>query len=171
MTILDCIDKLLCDIGKPMHIYNIAKELIERGLWNTTGKTPETSVKARLYVDIKKNGRSSRFVQTAPGTFALVLLRYATDSTRHRRIRLLMGYPFNRTYCMLSRWATRALACTIRDPWVNSRRGSGPMRTAWTTWSGYDGLMASLVRLAVAMVAGDWVMGVSSALSAAAAPR
>jgi hypothetical protein len=82
-----------------------------------------------------------------------------------------MGYPFNRTYYMLSRWATRTLARTIRDPWVNSRRGSGPMRTAWTTWSGYDGLMASLVRLAVAMVAGDWVMGVSNALSAATAPR
>lgn len=82
-----------------------------------------------------------------------------------------MGYPFNRTCCMLGRWATRALAHTIRDPRVNSRHGSGPMRTAWTIWSGYDGLMASLVRLAVATVAGDWVMGVSSALGAAAAPQ
>ena len=81
------------------------------------------------------------------------------------------GYPFNRTRCMLERWLTRAPARTIRGPLASSMRGSKPMRTAWTTSNGYDGPQASPVRPAATMMAGDWVMGASSALDAATAPR
>ena len=49
-------------------------------------------------------------------------------------LRPLWGYPFNR--CKLGLWISLALAPTIRGPWASFRLGSGPMRTAWTTWSG-----------------------------------
>ncbi len=81
------------------------------------------------------------------------------------------GYPFNRTDGRLSRWITLVLARTIRGPWASSRPGFAPMRTAWTTWSGYDGPLASPARGATTMGAGGWVMGASSALGAAAVRR
>ena len=54
----------------------------------------------------------------------------------------------------LSRWITLVLARTIRGPWASSRPGSGPMRTAWTTWNGCDGPLASPARAAATMGAG-----------------
>ena len=79
-----------------------------------------------------------------------------------------LGYPFNRTGGKLSRWITLVLARIIRGPWASSRPGSGPMQTAWTTWSGCNGPLASPARAAATMGAGGWVMGVSSAPVAAA---
>ncbi len=55
------------------------------------------------------------------------------------------GYPFNRS--KLVRCFIPLLAFIILGRWASSRRGSEPMRTAWTTSSGYGGLQASSVRL------------------------
>ena len=76
------------------------------------------------------------------------------------------GYSLNRSKL----WPWRA---TGRDPlpavdWVSSRRGSAPMRTAWTTWSGCAGRAVSPARHAGmrGLAAGRWP--VSSAAAAAA---
>ena len=41
------------------------------GLWQSEGKTPDATVSARLYSDIKNNGDKSPFVKVGPQTFAL----------------------------------------------------------------------------------------------------
>lgn len=53
------------------HTNEIAKLIIEAGLWKSDGKTPEATVSARLYSDIKDSGDKSPFVKVGPQTFAL----------------------------------------------------------------------------------------------------
>ena len=63
--------QVLKEAGKPLHANEIAKLIIDAGLWKSDGKTPEATVSARLYSDIKTNGDKSAFVKVAPQTFAL----------------------------------------------------------------------------------------------------
>ncbi|MEP7115279.1 MAG: HTH domain-containing protein, partial [Ilumatobacteraceae bacterium] len=49
----------------------ITKRVMGSGLWHTKGATPEATVNARLAMDVKTRGDSSRFIRTAPSTFAL----------------------------------------------------------------------------------------------------
>jgi restriction system protein len=62
---------VLKEAGKPLHSTEISKLIIEAGLWKSDGKTPEATVSARLYSDIKSNGDKSPFVKVGPQTFAL----------------------------------------------------------------------------------------------------
>jgi restriction system protein len=59
------------EAGKPLHATEIANLIIGAGLWKSDGKTPEATVSARLYSDIKSNGDKSPFVKVGPQTFAL----------------------------------------------------------------------------------------------------
>ena len=59
-----------------------ARELVDLALEETLmsdrrgGKTPHQTMKAKLSVEIRRNGSRSRFVRTAPGTFYLRRLAY-----------------------------------------------------------------------------------------------
>lgn len=71
MNIQDAVTRILKDAGQPLHAKEIAERIIEAGLWSSSGKTPEASVSARLYSDIKKHRDLSTFVKVAPQTFSL----------------------------------------------------------------------------------------------------
>lgn len=71
MSVQDAAIQILKAVGKPLHAKEIAKRIMEAGLWSSDGKTPESTVSARLYADIKKHGDQSTFVKVAPQTFAL----------------------------------------------------------------------------------------------------
>ena len=71
MTVQDAAIQILLSAGKPLHAKDIANRIIARGLWKSGGKTPEATVSARLYSDIKRNGDKSTFVKVSPQTFAL----------------------------------------------------------------------------------------------------
>ena len=81
------------------------------------------------------------------------------------------GYPFNRTDVGWGGGSPSLLARTIRGPWASSRPGSAPMRTAWTTWSGCGGPLASSARSAATTEAGGWAMDATGAPGAAAGRR
>lgn len=70
MSVLDAVLETLKKSGSSLHYKKITQLIISEGLWKTSGKTPSATVIARLSVDIKKNGSSSRFKRVAPGTFA-----------------------------------------------------------------------------------------------------
>ena len=53
------------------------------------------------------------------------------------------AYPFNRSHGTLAQWIGLVLENTTRVPWANSRRGTEPTQTAWTTWNGCDSLTDS----------------------------
>ncbi len=71
MDLLDLIFNVLKKMGKPMRPMEIATHLLQSGHWKTRGKTPDATVGARIYTDIKKNGTSSRFVKTGRGQFSI----------------------------------------------------------------------------------------------------
>ncbi|WP_198166314.1 winged helix-turn-helix domain-containing protein [Prosthecochloris sp. HL-130-GSB] len=71
MNVQSAAIQVLKEAGEPLHATEIAKLIIEAGLWKSDGKTPEATVSASLYSDIKKNGDKSPFVKVGPQTFAL----------------------------------------------------------------------------------------------------
>jgi restriction system protein len=71
MNVQDAAIQILKEAGNPLHASQIAKLIVEAGLWKSDGKTPEATVSARLYSDIKSNGDKSSFVKVGPQTFAL----------------------------------------------------------------------------------------------------
>lgn len=50
---------------------DIVEEIMVAGLWQSEGKTPDGTVSARFYFDIKNKGTSVTFVKVGPETFAL----------------------------------------------------------------------------------------------------
>ncbi len=62
------------------------------------------------------------------------------------------GSPFNRR--KLTLWIVLVGACIIRGQRASSRRGSAPMRIAWTTWSGCAGPAGSSASAAAMPVGG-----------------
>lgn len=71
MNSLDAAERVLAEAGEPLHYQKITNLILEKDLWQTEGKTPDATINARLAVDIKKNGKLSRFMRTEPGMFAL----------------------------------------------------------------------------------------------------
>lgn len=63
--------QVLQQVGTALHAKEITERIMAAGLWHSEGKTPDATVSARLYSDIKSNGDNSAFVKTAPQTFAL----------------------------------------------------------------------------------------------------
>lgn len=71
MSVRDAAVQVLREAGTPLHAQEIAKRILAKKLWETTGKTPSATVSARLYSDIKKNGDKSPFVLVTSQTFGL----------------------------------------------------------------------------------------------------
>ena len=63
--------QVLQQAGTALHAKDIAEQIMAAGLWQSGGKTPDATVSARLYSDIKNNGDKSPFVKVGPQTFAL----------------------------------------------------------------------------------------------------
>ena len=63
--------QVLKQAGTALHAKDIAEQIMAAGLWQSGGKTPDATVSARLYSDIKNNGDKSPFVKVGPQTFAL----------------------------------------------------------------------------------------------------
>ncbi|MCL5980356.1 MAG: HTH domain-containing protein [Gammaproteobacteria bacterium] len=63
--------QVLQQARKALHAREITQRIMAAGLWRTKGKTPDATVSARLYSDIKSNGDKSPFVKVGPQTFAL----------------------------------------------------------------------------------------------------
>lgn len=63
--------QVLQQVGTALHAKEITERIMAAGLWHSEGKTPEATVSARLYSDIKNNGDKSPFVKVGQQTFAL----------------------------------------------------------------------------------------------------
>ncbi|MBK9713365.1 MAG: restriction endonuclease [Kouleothrix sp.] len=69
MNSLDAAYQILADAGAPLHSAEIARRMLDQGLWKSAGKTPGATVDARIAVDIKANGAGSRFQRVGRSTF------------------------------------------------------------------------------------------------------
>jgi len=63
--------QVLRQAGTALHVKDITEQIMAAGLWEFGGKTPDATVSARLYSDIKSKGDKSLFVKVGPQTFAL----------------------------------------------------------------------------------------------------
>jgi restriction system protein len=71
LSALDAARAVLKQAGQPLHSKEITRRVIDQSLWKTTGKTPASTLNARIAVDIKKKGGRSRFQRTQKGVYAL----------------------------------------------------------------------------------------------------
>ena len=71
MDLLKAIEDVLKSAHQPLHVGVITEKVISGGLWKSSGKTPEATISARMYSDIKRKGEASSFVKVFPQTFAL----------------------------------------------------------------------------------------------------
>lgn len=62
--------EVLREIGHPLHYTDITEIALESGYLQSSGHTPQNTMRARLSVDVRDNPES-RFVQTAPGVYGL----------------------------------------------------------------------------------------------------
>ena len=71
MNLLDAAAIVLADAGGALHYQEIVQRILQRGLWQTEGRTPARTMNAGLVTDIKKRGAKSRFQHVGPGMFTL----------------------------------------------------------------------------------------------------
>ena len=71
MKLLKAVETVLSEDGKPLHYQDITRRMLDQGLWQTEGETPEATVNARIAMDIKNHGTHSLFQRTDRGIFAL----------------------------------------------------------------------------------------------------
>ena len=71
MTIKRAAIEVLKSSQDPLDAKEITKKIFELNLWKSNGKTPENTVAAQLYMDIKKHGTTSAFCLDSPGKFRL----------------------------------------------------------------------------------------------------
>ena len=70
MKVLDAVIEVLKRAGKPLHYNEITQKVLASGLWETTGTTPASTVRARINEDIRKNGDDSPLVRHGAGKFS-----------------------------------------------------------------------------------------------------
>lgn len=88
MDLLKAIEDVLKLAHQPLHVGVIAEKVISGDLWKSSGKTPEATIRARLYSDIKKKGEASFFIKVSPQTFAL---RWASMEATNREAAVTPG--------------------------------------------------------------------------------
>ena len=71
LTFREAAYKVLLSEKRPSRIEDITRIALERGLLRTAGKTPNATMGAQLYTDIKTNKGKSVFVQLAKNRFGL----------------------------------------------------------------------------------------------------
>src|SRR6266511_1885405 len=71
MNSLDAAYKILAEASQPLHSTEIARRMLDQGLWKSAGKTPGATVDARIAVDIKTNGAASRFQRVGRSIFTI----------------------------------------------------------------------------------------------------
>lgn len=71
MTVKDAAKIVLKASNEPLNAQQIAQRILDQGLWKTEGKTPDQTVAANIYMDIKKHGDGSVFKLVSKGMFTV----------------------------------------------------------------------------------------------------
>jgi restriction system protein len=56
MKALQAIEVVLKEAGKPLHYKEITQRMLDRGLWQSEGKTPEATISSTITIHIQKFG-------------------------------------------------------------------------------------------------------------------
>ena len=69
--LVDAAIQVMKETGQPMNCKDIVKVILEKKLWETTGKTPDATLYSSILRDIQKKGADARFKKVDRGQFAL----------------------------------------------------------------------------------------------------
>jgi len=64
--------KVLQEAAEPLNCQEMVKRMLEKGYWQTDGKTPEATIYSAITREIKEKGADARFRKTERGKFELV---------------------------------------------------------------------------------------------------
>lgn len=162
MTAKEAAQRVLEEVGEPLHYETITERILESEYWTTNGATPEATVNAQLAVSIQQEGEGSVFQRVEPATYALRAWGLSewsastplvdVENTGERRVRL----PYFPTYASarsmmriltgVEKRAYRDMDTTIRD-----QTGTPQDPVNWSdpdTWIGerLEGAHAELAR-------------------------
>ena len=68
---LDAAAKVLAEAGEPMSCKTIVERMLAKGLWQTKGRTPASTIYAAISREIAAKGADARFRKVARGKFQL----------------------------------------------------------------------------------------------------
>ncbi|MFW6124525.1 MAG: winged helix-turn-helix domain-containing protein [Pirellulales bacterium] len=68
---LDAAVQVLAEADEPLAVKDIVEQMLERGLWQTSGKTPHATIYAAIFREIATKGDDARFRKVERGKFAL----------------------------------------------------------------------------------------------------
>jgi hypothetical protein len=71
MNSLDAAYRVLEEAGRPLNYREITRRMLKKGLWHTTGRTPDYTISRDLSQEIERRGASSRFVRVRAGLYGL----------------------------------------------------------------------------------------------------
>jgi hypothetical protein len=63
--------QILQEAGQPLNCQEIVKQMLEKGMWKTGGKTPAATIYSAIIREIKDKGPESRFIKTEKGKFTV----------------------------------------------------------------------------------------------------
>jgi hypothetical protein len=67
---LDAAAIVLRDASAPLNTQDLVRQMLERGLWKTEGKTPAATIYAAMIREIRVKGSASRFRKADRGRFS-----------------------------------------------------------------------------------------------------
>jgi hypothetical protein len=63
--------RVLTEAGRPMNCPEMVRQMLEKGYWQTDGKTPSATIYSAIIREIKEKGADARFRKTERGKFEL----------------------------------------------------------------------------------------------------
>jgi Holliday junction resolvase-like predicted endonuclease len=80
---------IITEANKPLHYREITRIASEKGILQTSGKTPWATMNAQLSMDIVNNGENSTFYRAQPGFFGLKSLGITRQATITGKARII----------------------------------------------------------------------------------
>lgn len=77
--------EILKQVKQPLHSKEITRLALEKGILETTGATPESSMNTQIIMDMRLKGAASDFIKTGPSTYALNLNRAALPEIKKKK--------------------------------------------------------------------------------------
>ena len=68
---LDAAAQVLKDVGEPMNVKDLVAIMLNKGMWQTGGKTPAATIYSAMLREIDNKPGEARFAKTGRGLFAL----------------------------------------------------------------------------------------------------
>jgi hypothetical protein len=71
MTLKEAAGRVVRAAGEPLTVEELTRRILAEGHWRTKGRTPQATVAAQFYTEIKRHGDASPLVRVGPNPFGL----------------------------------------------------------------------------------------------------